>query len=271
MSPTITRATSRRPLLTIQEEVALAKRVELRDIDARNELVRYNTGLVYSIVDSIEFTVSSMSREDLVSCGNIGLVMAANNFDHRRGFRFSTFATQCIRRQIMEHINNTDRSVRVPSHLAEKCRKIRAASSCHWINDAGEIARDTGYNPNDVRKLANVARKPLSLDVPVGDPSISIIDRLPAPQNAENDPERALLAKLKKGAVGTLLGFLGENARMTLMRRYGLFGFTPMSDKEQGELLGVADKVVKQRVGSSLKTIRRILQANPKLAEELEE
>lgn len=233
------------------------------DIDARNELVLRNTGLVDMVVNKINVSTSSMSREDLVSCGNIGLVMAANNFDRGKKTRFSTFATKCIRRQIMEHINNTDRSIRVPSDLVDKCREIRAASSCHWINDAGEIARDTGYNPNDVRKLAHVAREPLSLDMPVGDQITSISDRLSAPQNAVCDPETALFAKLKKETISKLLGLLDENDRILLMRRHGLFGFSRLSDKEQGAMLGITAKTVKQRVCSARKRVRKLLDTIP--------
>ncbi len=277
MSPTYPRVTHRHPtLLTKDEEIELAKRIERGNKTALDELVTRNIGLVVSFVNKHKPYTSSMTTDDLIQCGCMGLVKAAERFDWRKGYRFSTFATGWIRQAITLEIEKHDAIIRVPPYLAETLRKIRRAIKHQRCDprrpfDVDAIVQDTGFSREVVESLMYVAEKPLSLDVKHGDTLPFILDRLPATQNRYNDPEKALWKALESDNVYVLIDLLEADDQQLLQRYYGLKGYTPTTADELGILFKVTGTTIMKRMRRAFAKIKRELETNPQLAELLRE
>ena len=211
------------PLLTAEEEVELAKRIERGDRDARQQMVTSNLRLVVSIAK--RYRSEELALLDRIQEGVLGLMRGAEKFDWRRGFKFSTYATWWIREAIERAIQNKERTIRVPVHVIERERKI-AKSERRLADELGrdptdaEVAADTGLSERMIAEARSAARTVTSLDKPVGDEGdTSLGELLPADSG---DPLDDLDLSLRRDALKRAVADLPNDERDVITMRYGV-------------------------------------------------
>src|SRR5689334_14343233 len=160
------------PLLTADEEISLAKRIERGDLVAKDHMTRANLRLVVSIAK--RYRNQGLPFLDLIQEGTIGLVRAAEKFDHRRGFKFSTYATWWIRQAVARALADKGRTIRMPVHVVEKLNRILRAERKLRADygrepTSAEIARELDLTPEEVEAIRRTSQAPVSLEKPVGD------------------------------------------------------------------------------------------------------
>jgi RNA polymerase primary sigma factor len=258
-------------LLTAQEEVDLAKRIWRGDLEAKQRMVESNLRLVVSIAKN--YRNQGLPFLDLIQEGAIGLVRAAEKFDYRKGFKFSTYATWWIRQAVARALADKARTIRIPVHVFEKLNKIGRAER-KLVTGLGreptveEIAEVTGIEPEEVDSIRRLAQAPISLEMPVGEEEQSEFGQFIADERAESPYERAVEI-LTKAALREALENLSYRERRVLELRYGLGGEHPRTLDEIGRAFNVTRERIRQIETHSLKKLQSLPEAK-KLRDDIE-
>jgi RNA polymerase primary sigma factor len=250
-------------LLTAREELDLAKRIERGDLAAKQKMILANLRLVVSIAKN--YRNQGVPFLDLIQEGTIGLVRAAEKFDYRKGFKFSTYATWWIRQAIARALADKSRTIRIPVHIVEKLNQIRRAERGLVMTlsrdpTAVEIAELTGLVPADVDSIRRSAQAPISLDKPVGDEDGAEFGQLIADEHAESPYERATQV-LRSEALREALENLSYRERRVLELRYGLDGDDPRTLAQVGRTFTVTRERIRQIEAQSLRKLQNVHQA----------
>ena len=217
---------ARTPLLTPAEELRLARRVERGELAAKDRMVEANLRLVVHIAKRFQREDHGFGLPDLVQEGTIGLLRAVEKFDHRKGFRFSTYAVIWIRQSIGRAITEKGRTIRLPAHVGQRLRELereerRLVAELGRAPSPAELAEAVGRLPEEVLQARDLRRTTLSLHEPAGDGEGVELGALLAQDAAEAPDARAESAALGAG-VRAALGRLSERERAVITTRYGL-------------------------------------------------
>jgi RNA polymerase primary sigma factor len=255
----LTRLT-RNHLLSHEQEISLANRIARGDKRAKDRLIEANLRLVVSIAKS--YRASGIPFEDLVQEGTIGLMTATERFDPKRGYRFSTYATQWIRQAIGRAVDNKSKSIRLPAHVSESLRKLDRAR-LELLREHGEeptmeqLAARTGISTRKVMALLTTTQEPISLDMPVGDDDNTNLGSLLYDKSAP-DPQDTLLGNEMRSAVESLMSYLDERERTIMRKRFGFDGEDTYVLQQIGEELNISRERVRQIEAQALRKLRSI-------------
>jgi len=249
------------PLLTAEEELALARRTVQGDFEARQTMIERNLRLVVNIAK--HYANRGLTLLDLVEEGNLGLIHALEKFDPERGFRFSTYATWWIRQNIERAIMNQSRTIRLPVHVIKELNVYLRAKrhlESHGFPDATteDIAALTGHLAEDVRRIMQLNERVASLDAPLDiDPTLSLGEAI-ADDNAHLPDEMLLLEEIEHH-VHEWLSQLNDKQRWVIERRFGLNGFEISTLEDLALELQVTRERVRQIQMEALRMLRQML------------
>ena len=252
------REIGRHPLLSGEEEVVLAKRVKRGEMKAKHKLVNSNLRLVVSIAK--KYTGRGMLFLDLVQEGNLGLIRAVEKFDHRKGYKFSTYATWWIRQAITRAIADQARTIRIPVHMVETINRLRKVSR-QLLQKLGrkptekEIARRSRMSVEKVREIIKVSQVPLSLEMPVGDEESSRLGDFVEDAGVQA-PEEVVTQGLLRDDLEEVMKALTARERMVLKMRFGLDDGHPRTLEEVGREFRVTRERIRQIEAKALRKLK---------------
>jgi RNA polymerase primary sigma factor len=250
----------RYPLLTAAEEVELAKRIERGDMDAKNRMINSNLRLVVSIAK--HYQGHGLSLLDLIQEGIIGLIRAAEKFDWRKGFKFSTYATWWIKQAVQRGVANKARTIRIPVHVVEREQKVVRAER-EFIAEHGraptdeELARRAKLSVKHVREVHGAARAVTSLDKPLGEDDTGTFSELFAADG--QTPAEEVEVRLTEDALRRAVEGLPDRHRQVVMLRYGLDDDdAPHTLDEIARVVGVSRERVRQIEAEALRELAEL-------------